>query len=57
MKSHKQAEQVLIYIHQDIHNLSEQLKVIAQTLKAIRSRVDSVIATMEIQKTDEPHRE
>lgn len=57
MKNHKQAEQVLIYIHQDIHSLSEQLKVIAQTLKAIRSRVDSVVATMEVHKTDESHGE
>lgn len=48
MKHHDQAEQILIYIHQDIHTLSERLKVIDQTLKTIKSRVESVVATMEV---------
>lgn len=55
MKNHEQVEQILIYIHQDIHTLEERIKGIDQTLKAIRSRVDSVVATMEAQKKDEPH--
>ena len=56
MKNHKQAEQILIYIHQDIHKVSEQIKILSQTLETIRSRVDSTLAKMEAQE-NESHRE
>lgn len=49
---HNQSEQTLIYIHRDIHELSEKVKTLSSTLKTIESRLASALATMEAKKNE-----
>lgn len=47
MEPKEQTEQVLIYIHQDIHKLALSVKVLYKTLKTINERIDSALETLE----------
>lgn len=55
-QKHDQVEQILIYLHQDIHAVLERLQAINQSVKTISSRLDAVLTTIEVQK-NESHRE
>lgn len=38
-QNHSQAEQCLIYIHQDIHKISEQLKMMQNNLEKVAAKL------------------